>query len=92
MSNKHIDDIFTKERLDWVLANRLWKNLFSEVRLEVLSIISLDHKLLVLTVHSLMWRDVNKPFRFEVFWINEEECGKLVENKFGEEGIQILTT
>lgn len=50
--------------------------------LRSLPIISSDHKPIVFTTHKSLWRVVNKPFRFEAYWINNEESVKLIEEEW----------
>lgn len=61
-NNKHCDNSFIEERLDRVIDNRLWKNLFDGVKVEILPAIISDHRPIVFFANNSIWRVVNKPF------------------------------
>lgn len=50
LSNKHLDDTFTKERLDRVVANNLWIYVFNNTNERVLTTLCSDHKPLLRSV------------------------------------------
>lgn len=80
-SNKNGDKNYTKERLDKVIAKKLWKHLFLDVSVETLPTIGLDHKPIILWAFKYERRVVSKLFRFEANWTTE--CGKLIEHEWG---------
>lgn len=64
-SNKHEGESFTKERLDQVVANNFWKWLFAKTRVEGVSVISSNHKPLLMYMENILIWMVKKSFRFE---------------------------
>ncbi|XP_042966793.1 uncharacterized protein LOC122300311 [Carya illinoinensis] len=55
-SNRHIDDTFTKERLDRCVANSSWREIFNHVWVETLPARSSDHKPLVVGLSTIQLR------------------------------------
>jgi hypothetical protein len=61
---------FTKERLDRVVANSDWRNLWSDVEVLVLANRSSDHHPLLMQINKYeqMAKRRGKPFRVEASW------------------------
>lgn len=80
-SNRHVDDNYTKERLDRAMANLPWKNLHNHVEVECLVARSSYHKPLLVSIQhgSNMGSRYRKAFKFEACWSKDEDCGKVVE-------------
>lgn len=78
-SNRHLDNTFTKGRLDRVVANPLWSESFHSSSVEVLDVSQSNHKALLLDTGSNQQykRKKRRLFRFEAKWILDGE-GKLV--------------
>jgi hypothetical protein len=75
------DDQFTKERLDRVVANNGWLNLFPEFVVQVLETIHSDHKP-ILVVFSKEKKEriyYRKGFKFEASWQLDEEYQDIVK-------------
>ncbi|XP_042964510.1 uncharacterized protein LOC122298707 [Carya illinoinensis] len=75
-SNKHEDNTFIKERLDRVVANIKWSEMFQGNEVEVLAARSSDHKPIMLStkqVDKRGWKG-SRQFRYEASWALEEEC------------------
>lgn len=49
-SNRHSNATFTKERLDRVLANNIWKKLFKSYGVESMTTRSSDHKPILMSI------------------------------------------
>ncbi|KAF5443040.1 hypothetical protein F2P56_035635 [Juglans regia] len=81
-SNKHDNETFTKERLDKVVANLRWKEIYKEGWLEVLTARCSDHRPLLLSMNqvlSIVWRR-RRMFRDEARWSLEEGCEEVIKN------------
>lgn len=79
-NNKREDETFTKERLDRVVANSIWTQMFNEYCVEVLPGRSSDHRSLLLSIRrrgEIRWRK-RKVFRYEASWDKEEGCVEVV--------------
>lgn len=75
-SNQHVDETFTKERLDKVVANPCWAQIFRKYWVEVLTGRSSNHRPLLLIMNKKgmkAWRG-RKVFRYEASWAKEEDC------------------
>ncbi|RYR70856.1 hypothetical protein Ahy_A02g005160 isoform A [Arachis hypogaea] len=70
-------DFITRKRLDRVLVNWRWREIFQHATLEALPAISSDHCPLVLNLNPV--KKVNKYFRYEVFWDDHEECKEVIQ-------------
>ncbi|XP_042974677.1 uncharacterized protein LOC122306311 [Carya illinoinensis] len=80
-SNKHEDNSFTNERLDRMVVNSRWSNLFKNAEVEVMQARSSDPKPIVLIVKE---EDMGKRrrrwlFKYEAKWSLEEEGGAVVQ-------------
>lgn len=69
--------------MDRVFANSEWKSLFPDVLVDVLPAITSDHKSLLLSILKHKWRKVVWHFRFEAYWLNDEECREVVKKEMG---------
>ncbi|XP_068336635.1 uncharacterized protein [Pyrus communis] len=67
------------ERLDRVLANEQWQQLWSNSLVMHGTTIASDHCPIILN-SNLEGPRGRKMFRFEAFWVAEEECKNLVKN------------
>ncbi|XP_042969115.1 uncharacterized protein LOC122301804 [Carya illinoinensis] len=81
-SNQHIDDTFTKKRLDRAVANPSWLEIFKERGVETLIARQSDHKPILLTLieNQPCIRNRKRLFRFEAKWSLDEEGGRVVED------------
>ena len=67
-------------RLDRMVANSSWLELYLEARVYHKSMSSSDHCLLTLTLKNVHPRKlVKKHFQFEAMWVREEGCKNVVE-------------
>ncbi|KAF5452148.1 hypothetical protein F2P56_027178 [Juglans regia] len=91
-SNKHEDETFTKERLDRVVANLVWKDIFKEGWVEVLVDRSSDHRPILLTMNQLENQEWKKQrvFRYEAKWALEEECEEVIKKVWQRDNIKRL--
>jgi hypothetical protein len=74
---------FTKERLDRVVANRDWCNLYQGVEVEVGVTIRSDHLPLFVSSKSRLSRQKHsRKFRYEAAWEVHDKCRELVANSW----------
>lgn len=75
-SNKHEDDMFTKERLDRAVANVAWISIFIQAIVDVLATRCSDHKPLLMRVDRSIHKNIfrRKMFRYEANWARDEKC------------------
>lgn len=93
-SNNHRDADNTLEKLDRVLMNDVWPEMFSCSQTEHLPKRRSDHlPLKILIQHQIIVAAGNKTrrrgFKFEKEWLRDEECMKLVK-KSGSLFLQIV--
>ncbi|KAB2630796.1 hypothetical protein D8674_008315 [Pyrus ussuriensis x Pyrus communis] len=69
---------WVEERLDRVMANEKWQQLWPNSHVMHETVLASDHCPIVLSSISDGQKG-RKMFRFEAFWVSEEECKKLVE-------------
>lgn len=95
-SNKHhVDETFTKERIDRAVANLKWKDIFKEGWVEVLAARCSDHRPLLLCMNqesATEWRRM-RLFRHEKTGLSRktEEVFKRVWNERSVEGDTPMT-
>ena len=78
--NGRIREQRTLVRLDRMVANKEWLNLFPEVKVVHRSMVAYDHCLLSLSLRMRELRKVaRKRFMFEEKWTREEGCREVVE-------------
>ena len=78
--NGRIGEQRTLVRLDRMVANKEWLNLFPEVKVVHRSMVAYDHCLLSLSLRMRELRKVaRKRFMFEEMWTREEGCREVVE-------------
>ena len=78
--NGRIREQRTLVRLDRMVANKEWLNLFPEVKVVHRSMVAYDHCLLSLSLRMRELRKVaRKRFMFEEMWTREEGCREVVE-------------
>ena len=67
-------------RLDRMVANSSWSELYLEARVYHKSMSSSDHCLLTLTLKNVHpKKPIKKHFQFEAMWVREEGCKNVVE-------------
>lgn len=81
LSNKDVDDFFTKKRFDRVVVDIKWSNLFSNGLVKILPAIRSDHRPIMLELNGKnfdgrRWRRI---FRFEAKWVLEEESATIIQ-------------
>ncbi|XP_041025383.1 uncharacterized protein LOC121265780 [Juglans microcarpa x Juglans regia] len=97
-SSRHEDASFMKEKLDRVVANPSWVQLFKEYWVEVLTGRSSDHRPILLTMNKRdrFTRKVGRIFRYEASWNKEEGCEEGIQEAWrineGRRGSQIPIT
>ncbi|KAB2606206.1 hypothetical protein D8674_005923 [Pyrus ussuriensis x Pyrus communis] len=69
---------WVEERLDRVMANEKWQQLWPNSHVMHETVLASDHCPIVLSSISDGQKG-RKMFRFEAFWVSKEECKKLVE-------------
>ncbi|TXG57064.1 hypothetical protein EZV62_018377 [Acer yangbiense] len=80
-NNRRDGDNNVQERIDRMLADTAWIDLFPGARVQHLGYNSSDHRPLLLSFADGFQgaRKTNrKPFKFEHFWLKEEECSKVI--------------
>ena len=78
--NKRFGEQRTLLRLDRIMANSSWSELYPEARVYHRSMSSSDHCLLYLSLKNILPRKpVKKRFQFEAMWVREEGCKEVVE-------------
>ena len=78
--NGRIGDQRTLVRLDRMVANEAWLNMFPEAKVVHRSMAASDHCLLSLSVRMRETRKVaRKRFMFEEMWTREEGCREVVD-------------
>lgn len=82
-SNNHMGESYTKERLDRVVTNNWWKNLFLVIRVkDQLPTTSSNHKPMLLSISSeSIWRVKKRYFKFEACDTNEEDYEKIIKKE-----------
>lgn len=65
------------EWIDMAFANAGWRELYPQATVFVEAAVGSDHNPLTLNT-SLPLNKVGKPFRFESFWVTEEDCRSIV--------------
>lgn len=71
---------WTLLKLDKMEVNEAWMRIFSEARVQHVSMSILDYCLLALTLtRRLPQKPIKKRFFFEVMWTREEDCREIVE-------------
>ncbi|XP_041017102.1 uncharacterized protein LOC121259542 [Juglans microcarpa x Juglans regia] len=88
-SNKHSDNSFTEERLDRVVANGKWTDLFRDRTIEIIHATQSDHKALLMHLaFGLASRRLKRRiFRFEASWALDEDGIPVVERAWGSSGV-----
>lgn len=69
--------MITRERLDRVMGNWNWRSSFPHAIASALPSISSDHSIIML--QCCPQASSGKPFRYEAFWEEEEECGQIIQ-------------
>ncbi|KAK7835123.1 hypothetical protein CFP56_023793 [Quercus suber] len=78
--NGRIGEQRTLVRLDGMVANKEWLNMFPEAKVVHISMAASDHCLLSLSLRMRALRRVTqKRFMFEEMWTKEEGCREVVE-------------
>lgn len=79
--NRHGDETFIKERLDRMVTNSGWKNMFKVA--ETISLLARcsDHRPIILSMQAREFygRKRRYLFHFEATWPIQEECGNIVK-------------
>ena len=67
-----------KERIDRVLVNLRWLEEYPRTQVFNLSIVGSDHLPILVNID---YRDMRAPkqFKFEIIWIESEECGQIIK-------------
>ncbi|RYR72100.1 hypothetical protein Ahy_A02g006305 isoform B [Arachis hypogaea] len=74
------NNFVTKERLDRVLVNWKWLQMYQNVILKAAPAISSDHCALILETQPR--GQIKKEFNFEAFWADHEECKEVIRNSW----------
>ncbi|XP_041027017.1 uncharacterized protein LOC121267238 [Juglans microcarpa x Juglans regia] len=86
-SNTHGDESFTKERLDRVIANTEWREVYKESRVEVRVASSSDHKPLL--VHLMKQKEAEgvkrRSFKYKASWALEDDCELVLKTAWRKE-------
>ncbi|RYR17838.1 hypothetical protein Ahy_B03g062510 [Arachis hypogaea] len=71
------NNFITRERLDRVLVNWKWLQIYQNVSLKAAPAISSDHCALILEIQPRS--RIKREFRFEAFWAEHEECREVIK-------------
>lgn len=82
--NNRSGEDFIMERIDMAFANAKWRELYDQVMVFVKAAIGSDHNPLVLDTNAPL-NKVGKPFRFESFWVTEDECKEVIDQAWTKE-------
>lgn len=69
-----------EEKLDRAFASHNWKSYFSETKVENLITSGSDHSPILLHIVKLVYRAIDKRFKFENSWLKEAGCKDVVHN------------
>ncbi|KAB2626048.1 hypothetical protein D8674_017708 [Pyrus ussuriensis x Pyrus communis] len=69
---------WVEERLDRVMANKKWQQLWPNSQVMHETVLASDHCPVILN-SNIEGQKGRKMFRFEAYWVSEEECKNLVE-------------
>ncbi|KAG5537913.1 hypothetical protein RHGRI_025114 [Rhododendron griersonianum] len=79
--NNRRDDAFIMERIDMAFANADWREMHEHAMVLVEAAIGSDHNPLILNTTPTP-NKVGKPFKFESFWVTDEECKRVVSDSW----------
>ncbi|KAK3228384.1 hypothetical protein Dsin_000265 [Dipteronia sinensis] len=80
-NNKMNSDANIQERIDRLLADCSWSDLFPNAKIHHIGFNSSDHRPLLLELDQCLVgtdRLAGKTFKFEPFWLKDEDCGWIV--------------
>ncbi|KAG5517160.1 hypothetical protein RHGRI_037799 [Rhododendron griersonianum] len=77
--NNRREDAFIMERIDMAFANADWREMHEHAMVLVEAAIGSDHNPLILNTTPTP-NKVGKPFKFESFWVTDEECKRVVSD------------
>ncbi|KAL5559742.1 hypothetical protein UlMin_035953 [Ulmus minor] len=72
-NNKSVGTKNIQERLDRMVAHPVWKDLFPNYQVYYIDFLHSDHRPLHLTLNHKLARNRLQGFRFELFWLKEED-------------------
>lgn len=81
--NNQSGDSFIMERIDMAFANSQWRESHEHAMVFVEPAIGSDHNPLILNT-DVPLNKVGKPFKFESFWVTEEECKEVVSEAWSQ--------
>ncbi|KAG5553330.1 hypothetical protein RHGRI_011260 [Rhododendron griersonianum] len=81
--NNRSTENFIMERIDMAFANAMWREIHDQAMVFVEAAIGSDHNPLILNT-SVPLNKVGKPFRFESFWVTEEECKEVISGAWNQ--------
>ncbi|RYR65908.1 hypothetical protein Ahy_A03g011829 [Arachis hypogaea] len=73
-------NVITRERLDRVLVNWKWLQIYQDVTLRASSAVSSDHCALILDIQRRV--RMKKEFRFEAYWAENEEYKEVIKRSW----------
>ncbi|KAG5535869.1 hypothetical protein RHGRI_023591 [Rhododendron griersonianum] len=90
--NNRSDSSFIMERIDMAFANSGWRELYEHAMIFVEPAVGSDHNPLTLNT-DVPFNKVGKPFRFESFWLSDDECSLVILEAWnqGQEGPLMLS-
>ncbi|KAK2645580.1 hypothetical protein Ddye_020775 [Dipteronia dyeriana] len=83
-----------QERLDKVLANRSWMDMFMDAKVEHLGFHSLDHRPLLFEIQGGTCLEMNHDiaFHFEPFWLKDEDLCSVVREVWGDTHLSTIVS
>ncbi|RYQ82874.1 hypothetical protein Ahy_B10g101453 [Arachis hypogaea] len=74
------NNFITKEKLDRVIVNWKWIQIYQNAILKASPAVSSDHCALISVTQPLV--GIKKEFRFEAFWAEHEECKEVIKRSW----------
>ncbi|KAF7142855.1 hypothetical protein RHSIM_Rhsim05G0135000 [Rhododendron simsii] len=81
--NNRSEGSFIMERIDMAFANSGWRELYEHAMVFVEAAVGSDHNPLILNT-DVPLNKVGKPFRFESFWLSDEECSVVISEAWNQ--------
>ena len=86
-ANNHEGQDFVKERLERAICNIDWRVSFSQAKAFALLVIGSNHSPILLLLSAEPLRR-NKMFKYEAFWILNEDCRRIVKQTWNHDRLQ----
>ncbi|XP_072067018.1 uncharacterized protein [Arachis hypogaea] len=74
------NNVITRKRLDRVLVNWKWLQIYQNVNLRASPAVTSDHCALILDTQQRV--RIKKDFKFEAYWVEHEECKEVIQRSW----------